>query len=302
MLWPRARPPLRVPAGGTVVALDRGGQMQMNTPLIATRAGQEREAACAPPLHARLKRPAPAAMTEVLGIPLTLVDLDTAAARIRAWARDGQGRYVGVRDVASTEAMSRDPALLQVARGAAMNLADGMPLVWLARARGLPATRAAGPDLMEKMLSEGGDGLRHFLYGGAPGVAERLAARFAPRTRIVGVCSPAFRPLTTEEDAAITAQIRDSGADVVWVGISSPRQDVWMAEHVDRLPATLIGVGAAFDFLSGARPRAPRWMQRAGLEWSFRLATDFRRLWPRYLIGAPRFLARLALAAAAGRG
>ncbi len=130
----------------------------------------------------------------------------------------------------------------------------------------------------------------------APGVAERLAARFAGRAQIVGTYCPPYRPLTAAEEAEVIGRIRDSGADVVWVGISSPRQDVWMARHAGALSATLIGVGAAFDYLSGARPRAPRWMQKAGLEWLFRLLTDFRRLWPRYLIRAPRFVIRLALA------
>lgn len=236
---------------------------------------------------------------DVLGIPITRVTLAEAAAAIRNWAGDGRGRYVGVRDVASTYAMHADPALRAVARGAAMNLPDGMPLVWIGRWRGLAVERAAGPDLMEQMLLAGGsDGLRHFLYGGRPGVAERLAARFrarAPGLRIVGTYSPPFRPLTEAEDRAVVARIRASGANVVWVGLSSPAQDAWMAAHVDRLPVTMIGVGAAFDFLSGERPRAPRWMQRAGLEWLFRLATDFRRLWPRYLVTAPRFVLRVAL-------
>ncbi|WBL34202.1 WecB/TagA/CpsF family glycosyltransferase [Sinirhodobacter sp. HNIBRBA609] len=236
----------------------------------------------------------PAPSYDVLGIPISVTTLEAAAQSLRFWANDRKGRYIGVREVPSLMAMRDDPVLTQIARGAAMNLPDGMPLVWIGRSRGLPVTRSCGPDLMEKMLSEAPqDGLRHFLYGGKPGVAERVAEVFrarAPGARIVGAYCPPFRPLTAVEDAEVIRLIRESGADIVWIGLSSPKQDIWMAEHVAALPATLIGVGAAFDFHAGTVRRAPRWMQRAGLEWLHRLISEPRRLWRRYLILAPRFV------------
>lgn len=236
---------------------------------------------------------------DVLGIPISVVTLDDAAAAIEHWAEDNRGRYVGAREVASIMAMHDDADLLEVARGAAMNLPDGMPLVWIGRWRGLDVRRACGPDLMEKMLLEGPKtGLKHFLYGGKDGVAAQLAEKFrarVPGVQIVGFHSPPFREPTLQEEVETVRMIRDSGADIVWVGISSPKQDVWMARNVDRLSATMIGVGAAFDFLSGAKPRAPKWMQRSGLEFSFRLMTDFRRLWRRYLVLAPLFVLKVTL-------
>jgi N-acetylglucosaminyldiphosphoundecaprenol N-acetyl-beta-D-mannosaminyltransferase len=129
-------------------------------------------------------------------------------------------------------------------------------------------------------------GYRHLLFGGAEGVAaalaEALRARF-PGLQIVGTHTPPFRDLTEAEDRAVVDRINDAGPDIVWVGLSTPKQERWMAAHLGRIQApVMIGVGAAFDFLSGRKPQAPRWMQRSGLEWLFRLGTEPRRLWPRY--------------------
>jgi N-acetylglucosaminyldiphosphoundecaprenol N-acetyl-beta-D-mannosaminyltransferase len=127
---------------------------------------------------------------------------------------------------------------------------------------------------------------RHYLYGGEPGVAETLASQLTGRfdkLQIVGTQSPPFRKLTTEEDLEAIEMINSTNPDIVWVGLSSPKQERWMSEHLGKIEApVMIGVGAAFDFLSGSKPQAPRWMQRAGLEWLFRFLTEPRRLWPRY--------------------
>lgn len=231
---------------------------------------------------------------EVLGIPISVTTLDSASDIICTWAQDDVGRYIGVREVASVMAMYDDPALVEVANRASMNLPDGMPMVWIGKKLGLPVQRTCGPDLMDKMLRESGrTGMKHFLYGGKEGVADNLADRFrreVPGIRIVGTYCPPFRALTREEDADIVRRIRDSEADIVWVGISSPKQDIWAVEHLDRIPATMIGVGAAFDFHSGEVSRAPRWMQKAGLEWLYRLLSEPRRLWKRYLVLAPQFV------------
>jgi N-acetylglucosaminyldiphosphoundecaprenol N-acetyl-beta-D-mannosaminyltransferase len=132
------------------------------------------------------------------------------------------------------------------------------------------------------------------LYGGAEGVTEQLASnllRRFPGVRIVGSYSPPFRSLTDDEDEQVVRMINETNPDIVWVGLSTPKQERWMAEHVDRLAApVLIGVGAAFDFHSGRKKQAPRWMQRSGLEWLFRLVTEPRRLGRRYLVNNPLFI------------
>lgn len=159
--------------------------------------------------------------------------------------------------------------------------------------------RVYGPDLMlalcERSLEKG---YRHFFYGGAPGVPERLAERLGarfPGLRVVGTFSPPFRPLTLEEDEKVVRMINGASPDILWVGLGAPKQERWMAEHRDRLRVpVMIGVGAAFDFYAGVKRQAPRWMQRAGLEWLFRLCQEPRRLWRRYLLNIPRFLCLVA--------
>jgi len=175
---------------------------------------------------------------------------------------------------------------------------DGMPLVWLGRWLGTrQVTRVYGPDLMTIVCAAGcSTGLTHFLYGGSPGVAEelrdRLQARF-PGIRIVGTHTPPFRPLVDEELSALRSEIAACSPDLVWVGLSSPKQEKFMARVGPSLETgLLIGVGAAFDFLSGRVRQAPRWMQRSGLEWLHRLCSEPRRLWRRYLVHNPMFVMR----------
>jgi N-acetylglucosaminyldiphosphoundecaprenol N-acetyl-beta-D-mannosaminyltransferase len=144
-------------------------------------------------------------------------------------------------------------------------------------------------------------GYRHYLYGGAPGTAELLAAKMKerfPGLQIVGLASPPFRPLSNAEDAAAVAAINETHADCVWVGLGAPKQDVWVAEHRERLSCALVlAVGAAFDFHAGRKPRAPQWMQRSGTEWIFRFLTEPRRLGPRYLVTSVKFAGLLAAVA-----
>ncbi len=182
-----------------------------------------------------------------------------------------------------------------------MTTPDGMPLVWLSRLHGRRhVSRVYGPDLLIAVCQESiRAGYRHFFYGGAEGVPEALAAallRRFPGLVVAGTYSPPFRPLTPEEDEQIVAMIDRARPDIVWVGLGAPKQEYWMAEHVGRLEApVMVGVGAAFDFHSGRKKQAPRWMQRSGLEWLFRLLTEPRRLWRRYLINNPLFLWLVAL-------
>lgn len=172
---------------------------------------------------------------------------------------------------------------------------DGMPLVWLGRMAGYPVERVCGPDFMPALLARGrSQGSRHYFYGGADGVAELLAHKMAeqyPGLDVVGTETPPFRPLVGAENDAALGRINAARPDMVWIGVSTPKQDIWVAENRDRIDAPVVlAVGAAFDFLSGSRSRAPRWMQRSGLEWSFRLLAEPRRLWRRYTITNLRFV------------
>jgi N-acetylglucosaminyldiphosphoundecaprenol N-acetyl-beta-D-mannosaminyltransferase len=176
-----------------------------------------------------------------------------------------------------------------------------VPLVWALRALGHPhASRVYGPDLMAAYCARSArTGTTMYLYGGRSDEAlEQLTdalLRSYPGLRIVGGWSPPFRPLTDDERDEVAARINATGADVVWVGTGQPKQEKWMAEMRDRLDAPiLVGVGAAFDFHAGIVPQAPAWMQRRGLEWTYRLAREPRRLWRRYARYNPRFVAAFA--------
>lgn len=234
---------------------------------------------------------------DVLGVPVSVVTMAGACERLETWSRDDKGRFVCVRDVASLMAINEDPGISMLHAEAAMIIPDGMPLVFIGKRRGLPVERVCGPDLFEEMMRAGRkDGLKHYFFGGKEGVAETLARQMKanfPGVQIVGHDTPPFRPVTDEEEATALEKIRASGADIVWVGLSSPKQDVWMWRNYRKLPQTLIGIGAAFDFHTGQVKRAPRWMQRSGLEWAYRLFQEPRRLWRRYFILAPKFLLQL---------
>ena len=230
----------------------------------------------------------------VLGVPVSVTTLEDAKRTICGWAADDRGRYICIRDVHGVVRAYDDPALASVHRAADMVAPDGMPLVWLGRLAGKRVGRTCGPDLFELVIADGrAVGLKHYFYGGAPEVAERLRDRFTsrfPGVSVVGVEQPPFRPLTLDELQAVATRINVSRADVVWVGLSTPRQEFLIAQLAGMTRATVIGVGAAFDFHSGAVKRAPRWTHQLGLESLYRLANEPRRLWRRYLLIAPRFL------------
>mgnify|MGYP000057317103 CR=1 FL=1 len=219
---------------------------------------------------------------------------EQALACIDTWIAQGEHHYVNLCTAHTALECYRSPELAAIIRGAGMATPDGMPLVWLGRLRGYAVDRVYGPDLMWAVCERGiARGYRHFFYGGEPGVADKLATRLRqcmPGIRIVGTHSPPFRELTDIEEQAVAAMINHSHADLVWVGLGAPKQDYWVAHFRPKLTApVLIAVGAAFNFLSGRVRQAPRWMQRTGLEWLFRLSQEPRRLWRRYLIGNPMF-------------
>ena len=237
----------------------------------------------------------------VLGVPVSIVDMAAALAVIDGWIAARRHEFVCLRDVHGVMACQDDPELMRIHRRAGMVAPDGVPLVWLGRLMGHQGIRrVCGPDLLPALCEHSlARGTRHFFYGGAPGVAERLAERLRarfPGLEVAGTHTPPFRPLSEAEDAAVVAKIDESRADIVWIGLGTPKQERWMAAHLGRLEApVMLGVGAAFDFHAGTVRRAPAWMQRSGLEWLFRLVSEPRRLWRRYLVLAPRFVVLVAL-------
>ncbi len=232
----------------------------------------------------------------ILGVNVSAINMSMALDIIENWIQQQERHYICVTGVHGIMESQKDERLRGIHNCAGLVTPDGMPLVWLSRLRGFRhVQRVYGPDLMlavcERSITAG---WKHFFYGGASGVPELLSETLQkkfPGLIVVGTYSPPFRPLTPDEDEEIVRMINKANPDIVWVGLSTPKQERWMAEHRDRLSApVLIGVGAAFDFHSGRKPQAPRWMQRSGLEWFFRLLTEPRRLWKRYLINNPLFV------------
>jgi N-acetylglucosaminyldiphosphoundecaprenol N-acetyl-beta-D-mannosaminyltransferase len=223
-----------------------------------------------------------------LGVGISAINMPMALGTIHTWISQREQNYVTVTPAHAVMDAYRDPGLRRTFNRSGMTTPDGMAIVWLLRLQGhKDVSRVYGPDLMLEVCKQGvAKGYRHFLYGGGEGVAQRLRTTLAariPGLETVGNLTPPFRELTEEEDRAVVEEINAARPDIVWVGLSTPKQERWMAGHLGRLEApVLVGVGAAFDFLSGSKPQAPRWMQGSGLEWLFRLAREPRRLWPRY--------------------
>ncbi|MEI7770042.1 MAG: WecB/TagA/CpsF family glycosyltransferase [Chloroflexales bacterium] len=235
----------------------------------------------------------------VLDVGVSAISLPRALAMIDGWIARGERRSMHLCTTHTVLECHRAPELAAIMNAAGIAAPDGMPLVWLGRMRGHSVDRVYGPDVMLATCDRGqASGQRHYFYGGAPGVAERLAERMRsrfPQLQVAGTYTPPFRPLTAAEEQAVAAQINASGPDIVWVGLGTPKQDYWVARFRPLLNApVLIAVGAAFDFHTGRVRQAPRWMQRSGLEWLFRLSQDPRRLWRRYLLGNPTFLVLIA--------
>ncbi len=236
----------------------------------------------------------------VLGVGVSVLTLDQARDLVVGVRGRRQAGYICLATVNSISEARRDPAYRRMLNASWLTTPDGMPMVWLAHRQGHPAvTRVYGPDLMLAVCDAGrATGLRHYFYGGAPGVAEELARRLGarfPGLAIAGTDSPPYRPLTAVEFTELQTRISAAQPDVIWVGLGTPKQDRFMAEHWNRLDAgVLIGVGAAFDFHSGRLRQAPLWMQRSGLEWLYRLCQEPRRLAVRYLVYNELFILRAA--------
>lgn len=236
----------------------------------------------------------------VLGVGISVLDLNQAVHVLAdAWKAGSRG-YVCVTGVHGVMESQSDEALRQIHNRSLLTTPDGMPMVWMGRLSGFSnMQRVYGPDLMERVFAWSQNmPVTHFLFGGNEGVAEHLKhcleQRF-PGVQIVGWETPPFRPLNESEEAALIRKVQELKPDFFWVGLSTPKQEKFMAQYLDRLDARIfLGVGAAFDFHTGRVAQAPRWIQRSGLEWFYRLCREPRRLWRRYLTNNPRFLWRIA--------
>lgn len=234
--------------------------------------------------------------TNILGVGISAINMDQALEVIDGWISAGQANYVYCRDVHGLVLCQSDEDLRRMHNQAGLVTPDGMPLVWLSRRAGHGhVDRVYGPDLMLALVERSlPKRYRHFFYGGAPGTPEKLAERLKARFSgliVAGCYSPPYRALTEEEAEQVTAKINRARADIVWVGLSTPKQEKWMAAHVAHINrAVLIGVGAAFDFHAGEKRQAPQWIQRSGFEWLFRIAVEPGRLWRRYGKVIPLFV------------
>lgn len=255
-----------------------------------------RSAEAAPRLGYRDPGFGPPSRVDVLGVHVSVTDPVHALSRITAWVADGSREYICVSDVNALLHASGNAELRDFYNRSGMTLPDGMPLVWAGRMAGCRhIDRVSGPDLLPRVLATSTPlGWKHYFLGGAEGVAQRMVNSFLtqfPGLQVVGVECPPFRELSESEKQEQIDRINDSGAHIVWIGLGAPKQEWWMAEFRPRLRASvLIGVGAAFDFHAGDLRRAPLLVQRAGLEWAFRLSQEPRRLWRRYALGIPRFV------------
>jgi N-acetylglucosaminyldiphosphoundecaprenol N-acetyl-beta-D-mannosaminyltransferase len=301
---PLAAPPLPqvTPLESTSASppTDSKGLTQQLSPLDATFTKNARAAAdLSEPFLVRSAQVAGCrrAHFSVLGVRINALRIADVIDQMEEWI---QAKTV-CRSVAATSMhgiveAQHDPAFLELLNATDLVVPDGMPLIWLARRGGHDlGHRVYGPDLTLSFCEQTkGQSYRHFFYGGEPGVADRLAEslkhRF-PSMQIVGTYSPAFRPLSKEEDEEIVAMISRAAPDVLWVGLGAPKQERWMHEHKNKLSApVMVSIGAAFDMLSGRKKQAPRWMREHGLEWLFRFCQEPRRLWRRYLIYGTQFI------------
>jgi N-acetylglucosaminyldiphosphoundecaprenol N-acetyl-beta-D-mannosaminyltransferase len=224
----------------------------------------------------------------ILGVNVHAINMGQALDQIQAWIESHDPHYVCVTPAHGVMDAQHDSELRNIFNHGGLVTPDGMSIVWLLKLSGQThVSRVYGPDLTLALIERGLEyGWSHFFYGGAPEtpelLAEKLKERF-PEYIVAGTYSPPFRELTEEEEVEIANMINKASPDVLWVGISTPKQEHWMAKFIHKLDVpVLIGVGAAFDFLSGNKKQAPLWMQRHGLEWFFRLITEPRRLWKRY--------------------
>jgi N-acetylglucosaminyldiphosphoundecaprenol N-acetyl-beta-D-mannosaminyltransferase len=237
----------------------------------------------------------------VLGVNVSAIDLDRAVEMADRWISAENRGYICVTGVHGVMEAQSDPEFQHILNHAFINTPDGMPMSWVGRLQGFSKMdRVFGPDLMASLCQLSIErNYRNFLYGGEPGVAELLKEKLEntfPGLQIVGTYTPPFRNLTSEEEEDIFGQLQTSRPHILWVGLSTPKQERFMARYIDRLQVPLlVGVGAAFDYHTGRINDCSDWIKSAGLQWFHRLLQDPRRLWKRYLKNNPAFLWKIAL-------
>lgn len=224
----------------------------------------------------------------LLGVGINPLDMPATLRVFETLIPEGKGHTVCVVPGHLLMDAQESPELTSILNQSSLNTPDGMAIVWALQAKGFKNTRRVyGPDLLQAACKHGLQfGWRHYFYGGSPGVADQLANRLQqqfPGLQICGTYSPPYRPLLTQEEVDFCTKLKKSRADILWVCLGSPKQEIWMYEMRERLDVPLmVGVGAAFDFLSGNKKQAPQWVQKIGMEWLFRLVQEPKRLWPRY--------------------
>jgi N-acetylglucosaminyldiphosphoundecaprenol N-acetyl-beta-D-mannosaminyltransferase len=233
---------------------------------------------------------------ECCGVRIDAVTLDDAVNRLFAYALARRPATLHLCNAYTLSLATNDPAYAALLNEGDLNLPDGQPVAWVGRRLGFDDLEQStrGPDLMVETIKRGQPlRLRHFVYGSTPEVVEKLVAELraiAPDALVVGAEAPPFRALTADEEDALAARVRDAEAEIVWVGLGTPRQDVFVERMRDKLGTTLVPIGAAFDFVAGTKRTAPAWLQHTGFEWTFRLLCEPRRLARRYFVGNARFL------------
>lgn len=240
-------------------------------------------------------------VVNILGVPIAAVNMDQALTQIEEWIENNQKAYVTVTGVHGIMESQYDGRVKHFHQKAGMCAPDGMPTVWIGKLYGhREMDRVYGPGLMIEIMRRSVEKeYTHFFYGGKKGVSdllkERLFSQF-PGLKIVGTFSPPFRLMNKKEEIELQEQIKILSPDIIWVGMSTPKQEKWMSDHLEKLNTrVMIGVGAAFDFHAGLIKQAPRWIQRLGLEWCFRLCIEPKRLWKRYLKNNPLFIWKFVL-------
>ena len=235
----------------------------------------------------------------VLGVGISVLDQECARDFLFSAVREGKRGYVTVTGVHGVSEAQEDPELKRILNDSLLCTPDGMPMVWMGRLQGHASIRRVyGPDLMLNLCEHSRQaGFTHFFYGGNLGVAEELKEvleRKFPGLQVVGTYCPPFRPLNANEMDDLRTRVREARPDFFWVGLSTPKQERFMDAHLPLLPEArvFLGVGAAFDLLTGRILQAPRWMQRLGLEWLFRVTQEPKRLWKRYFVNNPLFVLR----------
>src|ERR1700690_862846 len=235
----------------------------------------------------------------ILGVGVNAINMPQAVDLVSSAVAQGRKGYVCVTGVHGIMEAQKDPAFRTILNRSMLTTPDGMPTVWVGRLNAYSQMRRVyGPDFMLEVCSVSvARGYTHFLYGGVDGVADRLKSELTkkfPGLNVVGTYTPPFRPLNASENADLQATIAKLRPDFFWVGLSTPKQERFMAEYLPKLDAkVMVGVGAAFDFMSGRVKQAPRWMQRSGLEWFYRLCQEPRRLAKRYFRNNPLFALKI---------